>query len=197
MRVSCVGDSITAGLGIEDLDDIYPKQLEYLLGGNYIVNPYFGKSGAAVWHQSPSPYTTSLQYNKAKNWKTDVLVVCLGSNDTVNQINDTFKEQFVEDYHMLIAGLKKNSLKAKTYICKIPPIFGEDNVTFAERVPIINVLIEDVAKRAGASLIDLNALLISREDCFFSDGLHPNELGAGLIAETVYNAIKRNHIKTD
>ena len=136
MRVSCVGDSITAGLGIEDLDDIYPKQLEYLLGGNYIVNPYFGKSGAAVWHQSPSPYTTSLQYNKAKNWKTDVLVVCLGSNDTVNQINDTFKEQFVEDYHMLIAGLKKNSLKAKTYICKIPPIFGEDNVTFAERVPI-------------------------------------------------------------
>ena len=191
IRVSCVGDSITVGQGIEDLDDIYPMRLNYLLGGKYTVNPYLGKSGAAVWHQSPLPYTTTGQFIKAKNMTADVMVVCLGSNDTVNQITDKFKEEFFEDYIMLLAELRKNSPAAKTFVCKIPPIFGADNATFAEAVPEINKLITEVANHSGASVIDLNTPFALREDLFFSDGLHPNEAGAGVIAETVHDAIKQ------
>lgn len=191
IRVSCVGDSITVGQGIEDLEDIYPVQLNCLLGSKYTVNPYFGKSGAAVWHLNPLPYTTTGHFIEAKNWTADVLVVCLGSNDSVNQINDRFKEEFIEDYITLLTELKKNSPKAKTFICKISPIFGSDNAIFAEAVPEINKLITDVANRFGASVIDLNTPFDSREDLFFSDGLHPNEAGAGVIAEAVFNAIKQ------
>ena len=189
IRVSCVGDSITVGQGIEDLSDIYPVQLNCLLGSKYAVNPYLGKSGAAVWHQSPSPYITTSQFLKAKNCAADVVVVCLGSNDTVNPINDSFRGQFIEDYLTLLSDLKKNSPTAKTFVCKIPPIFGADNAIFAEKVPIINNLIVEVANSFGASGIDLNTPFASREDLFFSDGLHPNEAGAGLIAEMVFNAV--------
>ena len=190
-RVSCVGDSITIGHLIKDKYDIYPMQLNILLGGQYEVNLDLGWNGAAVWHHSPLPYTATIRYDKALNWTTDVLIVCLGSNDTVNQINDLFKRQFIDDYLALLTELKKNSPTAKAFVCKIPPIFGTENATYAERVPEINKLITEVANRFGASVIDLNTPFVSREDLFFSDGLHPNEAGAGLIAETVCKAITK------
>lgn len=191
VRIACIGDSITYGLNIEDPDeDSYPNQLQMLLTDQYLVNPNLGRSGAAIWRSSPLPYNSTIQFKDAKDWVADIQVVCLGSNDTVNQINDSFKEQFIEDYLTLLSDLKKNSPTAKTFVCEIPPIFGADNVVFAERVPEINNLITEVANRFGATVIDLNTPFDSREDLFFSDGLHPNEAGAGLIAETVYNAIK-------
>lgn len=190
IKIACVGDSITAGVGVDDpFEDSYPIQLNCFLGSNgFDVNAELGVSDAAIWRNSPLPYVTTAQYSKAISWEADVLVVCLGSNDTVNQITNTFREQFVEDYCRLISDLRKNSPTARTYICKIPPIFGEENTTFAEVVPEINDLIEEVANSCDAGLIDLYAPFMTRKD-LFSDGIHPNEMGARLIAETVYNAI--------
>lgn len=190
VRIACIGDSITNGLNIEDPDeDSYPNQLQMLLTDQYLVNPNLGRSGAAIWRSSPLPYNTTIQFKDAKDWVADIQVVCLGSNDTVNQITDKFKEEFFEDYIMLLTELRKNSPKAKTFVCKIPPIFGADNATFAEAVPEINKLIIEVANHFSASMIDLNTPFDSREDLFFSDGLHPNEAGAKLIAEKVFNTI--------
>ena len=121
----------------------------------------------------------------------DILVVCLGSNDTVNQITDTFRREFIEDYCKLLAELIEKSSEAKTYICRVPPIFGKENAPFAKVVPEINKLIEEVASSSCASLIDLNTPFASRED-LFSDGIHPNEAGARLIAETIYNALTKD-----
>ena len=191
IKISCVGDSITVGYGIDDWDDIYPKKLNYLLGSRYDVNPYLGSSGAAVWRQSSLPYVSTPQYNKAKSLCADIIVVCLGSNDTVNQITDTFRQEFKEDYGKLLAGLKENSPDAKTYICRIPPIFGKGDAPFAKAVPEINKLIEEVSSSFCISLIDLNTPFASRED-LFSDGLHPNEEGARLIAEIVYNTLNKD-----
>ena len=190
IKIACVGDSITAGVGVDDpFEDSYPIQLNCLLGSSgFDVNTELGMSGAAIWRCSPLPYVTTTQYIKAISWAADVVVVCLGSNDTVNQVTDTFKEQFIEDYCRLLSDLEKNSPTVKTFICKIPPIFGEENAIFAEVVPEINNLIEVVAKSCDAALIDLYTPFASREE-LFSDGLHPNEQGARLIAETVYNAI--------
>lgn len=190
IKVACVGDSITAGVGVDDpFEDSYPIQLNCLLGSSgFDVNAELGMSGAAVWRHSPLPYVTTAQYSKAISWGADVLVICLGANDTVNQITVSFREQFVEDYCRLLSDLVKNSPTVRTYVCKIPPIFGEENATFAEVVPEINDLIEEVANSCGAVLIDLNSPFTSRE-YLLTDGIHPNEMGARLIAETVYNAI--------
>ncbi len=190
IKISCIGDSITYGLNIENPDeDSYPNQLQMMLADQYLGNPDLGRSGAAVWRSSPLPYNTTIQFKNAKDGAADIQIVCLGSNDTVNQINDSFKEQFIKDYLTLLTELKKGSPTARTFVCMIPPIFGAENATFAEKVPEINNLVIEVSNRFGASVIDLNTPFVSRED-LFSDGIHPNEAGAGLIAEIVYNAIK-------
>lgn len=190
-KIFCIGDSITIGYGIDDWNDIYPKRLNHLLGSQYDVNPYLGKCGAAVWRHSPLPYVSTAQYNNAISSRTDYLVVCLGSNDTINLITDTFRREFKEDYASLLDGLKKKSFDVKTYICRIPPIFGEENEPFAIVVPEINKLIEEVADSSGANLIDLNTPLLQRED-LFSDGIHPNREGAFFIAKIVCDTLKIN-----
>lgn len=193
-KIACIGDSITAGLHIEDLDDIYPRQLNHLLGSGYDVNPYFGKSGAAVWRHCRGPFQVSyiktIQCENASRWEADVIVVCLGTNDTLSQIDDTFKKEFKEDYLKIIQKLKATSPEASAYICMIPPIFGQRNVAYATAVPEINELISEVAASSGAILIDLNTPFLSRPELFF-DGIHPNENGATVIAQAVYDALKR------
>ena len=91
----------------------------------------------------------------------------------------------------MLAELIEKSSEAKTSICRVPPIFGKENAPFAKVVPEINKLIEEVASSSCASLIDLNTPFASRED-LFSDGIHPNEAGARLIAETIYNALTKD-----
>ncbi len=193
-KIACIGDSITAGLHIEELDDIYPVQLNHLLGCGYDVNPYFGKSGAAIWRHCKGlfqvSYIETIQCENACRWGADVVVICLGTNDTLSQSNDTFKKEFKEDYQKILQKLIRNSPEARAYICKIPPIFGQRNATYAAAVPGINELISEVAASSGAILIDLNTPFLSKPELFF-DGIHPNENGAALIARTVYEALKR------
>ena len=195
IKVACIGDSITAGLYIEETTDIYPYQLECLLGNGYEVNLSLSCSGAAVWHNGPQKeYKKTIQYEKAKSLGADILVACLGTNDTVNEINETFIQEFKEDYKLLISEIKEISPNVEIFLCLIPPIFGVKLSTFADSVPTINRLITEVARSSNSSLIDLNTPFLGRDD-LFSDGLHPNEQGAKLIAETVYNAIKIKSIK--
>ncbi len=189
IRIACVGDSITAGFGLEDWDDSYPNQLCYLLGDKYLVNPNLGKSGSAIWHNSLLPYTSTREYSEAVHWPADTLIACLGSNDTVYQITEQFCKEFKADYEELLKQLLAESPRAKVFLCTIPPLFRPENASFAEKVPLINTLITEVAESNGVQLIDLNTPLSSSYD-LFPDGIHPNEKGAGIIAETVYIAIK-------
>ena len=188
-RIACIGDSITAGFSIDEWDDIYPVQLQLLLGSRFDVNPYLGRCGAAVWRNNALPYRSTSQFRHAAKWGSDIFVVCLGTNDTVSKVDDRFKAEFKEDYLSLLEKLKRESPAACIYLCLIPPIFGFRNAGYSAAVPDINKLIQEVAADCGASVIDLNTPFSSRED-LFSDGVHPNEAGAMLIAETVYKAVK-------
>ena len=190
VRVSCIGDSITAGFGLEDWDESYPNQLYYILGDRYVVNPNLGKSGAAVWRHSLLPYNSTKEYREAIEWCTDALVICLGANDTVYQINDSFCQEFKDDYIALIRNLKSKMIDSKVFVCKVLPMFGKENARFAASVPIINELIVSVAQACGATLVDLNTPFASKAG-LFSDGLHPNEEGARIIAETVSTVLKQ------
>ena len=189
IKVACIGDSITAGFGLEDWDDSYPNQLHYLLGDNYVVNPNLGKSGSSIWRHSLLPYIKTQEFINAVHWPGDILVVCLGTNDTVYQATEQFCREFKADYEDLLSFLLTTSPTATAYLCKIPPIFRVENAQFAENVTLINTLIAKVAESNGLPLIDLNTPLASSPD-LLPDGLHPNEEGARIIARTVCDAIK-------
>ena len=56
IRVACVGNSVTYGLGISNREQYaYPVQLQQLLGDNYEVGN-FGHSGATLLRIGHKPY---------------------------------------------------------------------------------------------------------------------------------------------
>ena len=188
ITVACVGDSITYGLTIDNPEyNSYPNQLQLLLGPNYVVNPSLGKCGAGIWHRG-SPYTSTQEFKDATKWPADIIVCCLGTNDAIYPINDELKREFKEDYKSLVQQLKKTTPQAKVCLCLLPPTPGLKDMSSA--ISKINELVEEVANQCDYTLIDLHTPFLSRND-LFSDGVHPNEMGARVIAEIVYQAIKK------
>lgn len=186
ITVACVGDSITYGLTIGNPEDnSYPNQLQLLLGPKYVVNPNLGRCGAGIWHRG-APYTSTPEFQCAIKWPADILVYCFGTNDAIYPIDDDFKREFIEDYKSLVHQLTKNSPKEKVFLCLVPPTPGLKDIM--DSITAINSQIKDVAKQCNYAVIDLNTPFISKGK-LFSDGVHPNEQGAEVIAKIIYQEV--------
>lgn len=103
IRVACVGDSITAGVGAEG--KAYPAQLGKMLGRKWEVRN-FGISGCTLLNQGDNPYQKQGAFKAALADKPDVVIIMLGTNDTKPQ-NWKHKDQFAADYKGLIGQFAK------------------------------------------------------------------------------------------
>lgn len=196
IKLACVGDSITYGQTLRDREsECYPAVLERMLfereglGGKEPVHYEVGNlgvSGSGLWRKGSFRYVTTPEYSRAVRWGADILVICLGTNDAVHQINSAFEKEFVEDYLALIDSLKMNSPLAKVFIAKLPPIPCYPDLVVS--VGKLNVAIARVADLSGATLIDFSAPFHGRDD-LFTDGVHPNKEGARELAKVVYGAL--------
>ena len=180
IRVACVGDSITEGFD-------YPNDLWMLLGSNYSVGN-FGVGGAAVELNSGKPYMNQSEFQKAKEFAPNIVIIMLGTNDA----NPALKQnttKFVEDYAKLIGAFQELPSKPKIWIVKPPPVFnngtGLSTETFAKYVISS---IEQVANFTNLPLIDVYTPMLEHSDYFF-DGVHPNGEGAQAIANIIYNGL--------
>lgn len=82
IKVACIGNSITYGLGTENpAVDSYPAQLQIMLGGRYKVGN-FGKSGATLLNKGHRPYMEQKEFREAMDFAGDIVVIHLGINDT-------------------------------------------------------------------------------------------------------------------
>ena len=103
-RIACVGDSITYGATIRDKShDSYPAQLGTMLGRKYSVKN-FGASGYTLQESCDRPYTSHKRYKKSLDFKPDVVLIMLGTNDT--------KERFGASAACIALGLKRLIAKA-------------------------------------------------------------------------------------
>jgi len=85
IRIACVGDSITYGAGIKGrVTKSYPAQLQELLGATYNVGN-FGVSGRTLLKKGDKPYWENKAYKNALDFKPDIVIIKLGTND-INQI---------------------------------------------------------------------------------------------------------------
>lgn len=189
VRVACVGDSITYGLTLKDrAHSAYPSQLGSLLGAKYSVKS-FGRSGATLLANGDRPYIKSKEFAASLEFKADVVVIMLGTNDTKER-NWIMKEQFEADYLDLIERYRHSNADVKILIALPPPIYsnccGMSN-SKVERaiVPII----KKVAQKSGLGVVDNYSVL--REKKLFTDGVHPNSEGSRIIAQQVYREIKK------
>lgn len=190
IKVACVGNSVTRGYGLRFPDkDSYPEQLQELLGEGFEVEN-FGHSGATLLTNGHRPYIEMPEYNEALKFNADIVVIHLGLNDTDPRNWPNFRDEFIRDYMQLVESFRTEN-EPEIYICRMSPIFhAHPRFKSGTRDWFwqIQDAIEQVAQNSKTGLIDLHEPLYSRPD-LFADALHPNEEGAGIIAQTVYENI--------
>jgi lysophospholipase L1-like esterase len=180
IRVACVGDSITNGTE-------YPGDLWMMLGTNYTVGN-FGVGGATVSLQSDKPYMDQTDFQSAKQFKPNIVIIMLGTNDAYPSRQQSLSN-FSSDYKKLVASFQTLSTKPKIFLVLPPPIFNValgPNNTFL----VHNVIpqIKQVASDLRLPTIDVYSPLVNHPS-YFWDGVHPNSDGAKIIAAQIYDAI--------
>jgi sialate O-acetylesterase len=195
IKVACIGDSVTFGMGIDDREqNSYPTQLQELLGLTYEVKN-FGFSGATMLKNGHKPYWDKEVFKKSQEFLPNIVIIHLGLNDQGNNNWPEHKTEFESDYLDMIATYKNLSSKPTVIICKMTPTFSGHHwfeEGMRESFKEIQTKIEQIAKKANVEIIDLHEPLYRLPE-YFPDNLHPIKEGAKIIANKVYSAISGNY----
>ena len=191
IRVACVGNSVTYGMGVEDREkNAYPVVLQRLLGDDYDVRN-FGHSGATLLNHGHRPYTKLPEYQQALDFKADWVVIHLGLNDTDPRNWPNYGDEFIGDYRALIDSFREANPQAKVWICLMTPIFHRHprfQTGTRDWHAAIQQRIRQIAATTDVGLIDLHTPLYAHPE-LLPDALHPNVKGAAILAQTVFSAL--------
>ena len=176
VKVVILGDSISAGLGVEP-EQAFP----------FLVQDMLKQKGFAfvkITNGSISGSTMAGATSRLKWYlktKPDILVLALGANDGLRGLSTDLMTQNLEKAIILA---KKNGIKVILAGMKIPPNYGAEYakafessfVSLAQKhdLPFIPFLLKDVA---GKSFLNQ------------ADGIHPNPEGHKIIATTVFDIL--------
>lgn len=191
IKVSCIGDSVTYGTGIEDREnDSYPSQLQKMLGDRYEVGN-FGKPGATLLRKGHRPYMQQNEFAAAMDFAGDIAVIHLGLNDTDPRNWPNFRDEFIGDYLALIDSVRAANPSVRIIIAKMSPITSRHHRFISgtrQWHTDIQKTIETIAETADVELIDFHTSLHRRPD-LLPDSLHPDAQGAEILASVVYQVI--------
>ena len=183
-----LGDSLTAGVGVDTYEQSYPHLLaEYFAGNDYQVTI---KSRAI-----PGAKTKDLLNGlipAAIRDNPDIITLLIGVNDVHSQIS---LKDFRTNYENILERLTKET-KAKIYIINIPYIGANNlvlppyNYLFDRRTKQYNKVIEELATKYNIKYIDLYT---QTEDLFKENGshyaadfFHPSAQGYKIWADLIY-----------
>src|SRR5215203_4881193 len=140
-RVACVGDSITYGSQVEGREsNAYPAVLQGLLGDKFKVKN-FGVSGMTLLKKGDKPYWKNPVFKAATDFKPDIVVIKLGTNDSKPQ-NRTNITDFAADLTALVEHFAAIDTKPRIYLCLPVPVYktlsgiNEESVS-SEIIPAI------------------------------------------------------------
>lgn len=186
VRLACIGDSITQGVGAAK-GKSYPAQLQELLGPKWKVGN-FGISGRTLLKKGDLPYWNEKAYQKALAFKPDVVIIMLGTNDTKPQ-NWKHEAEFVADYTGLVNSFLTLESKPRVFVCRPCPVpepgnFGINETNVKEEI----LRIDRLAVEMKLGTIDMHAALADKPQ-FLPDRVHPNTEGAAEMAKAAFTAL--------
>ncbi|WP_417443880.1 GDSL-type esterase/lipase family protein [Joostella sp.] len=191
IKIACIGDSVTYGLGLENREkDSYPSLLQNLLGTEYNVRN-FGVSGATMLRNGHKPYWESFEYKESLEFNPDIVIIHLGLNDQGNNNWPSLKNEFEGDYLKMISIYRNLPSKPLIFICKMSPTLSGHHwfeEGMRENYQEVQASIIQVAKKTDIKIIDLHEQLYRYPD-FYIDDLHPTKEGTKVIAKHVYEII--------
>ena len=200
IRVTCVGDSITWGVGASNADADYPSQLQSVLGTDEFIVTACGASGAFACESTDLcwfPYITSNEYQQSLVSNPDVVMILIGTNDAAESMcwgkikqGVDVESAFRTGYENLIKTYLNLESKPRvilgTPLTSINSDNREQNNTNGT-IPII----KELAEKYGLTLVDLHEFTKDwTNDNYLSDGLHPNDAGYTVMGEYLAPIIK-------
>jgi lysophospholipase L1-like esterase len=189
IRISCVGNSITAGARIIHPEkNAYPAQLQQLLGSGYEVKN-FGVGGRTVIRDCDRSYMATPAYQEALKSNPDIVTIKLGTNDSRLPYRLQI-DSFMADYKTLIHSFQQLPTHPRIILLLPVTSYVTDTMrqTEAAIAKLILPRIRQVAFEEKLELIDLHSITADMP-ATFPDSLHPSSLGATILAKRVYEAI--------
>jgi lysophospholipase L1-like esterase len=188
IKVAFVGNSITQGPGRENPGS-FPLQVGEILGDAYQVKN-FGVGGRTLLKKGDFPYWNEPQFQEVKDFRPDVVLIKLGTNDSKPQ-NWAHKAEFVQDYLDLIAEFRDHMPKdGKVYVMLPVPVTREN---FGINPVIMNseqrLMLFEIIQKSGAEVIDLYTPLQDKPE-LFPDGVHPTAEGLTIMARVISRRIR-------
>ncbi len=189
IRVACIGNSITDGLGIMNSEAKgYPAQLQKKLGEGYDVKN-FGVSARTMMNKGDLPYMNELAWRDAQAFLPNIVIIKLGTNDAKAHNWAHGAEEYQQSMQAMIDTLKALPSKPKIYLCSPIPAFKpswtiSDSIIVNGEMPIIQKL----AKKNKCVFVDLHTLY-NYKDLMQHDGIHPTANGAEKLAGVIYDVL--------
>lgn len=192
-KIICIGDSLTEGdygiFGERGVADVhsknYPYYLERLLDAE-VLN--YGKCGL-----TPTTYLEFYKNEKPNVENADLVIIMLGTNGGLDDETDT---QGNADFDELINLIKEDAPCAKIALCTPPHATTNSkmsNFGFYDKVDKAVKFVRKYSKEKQLECIDLATckLLNDQNEPIMqpNDGLHFTEVGYGVIALFIRDAI--------
>lgn len=178
IRIVCLGDSLTAGYGVNE-NQAWPallqKQLDEIKSPALVINA--GTSG-----------NTSAGGLRKLPWlfkkRVDILILALGANDGLRGLNTEDTRDNLEKT-ILLARKKNPNIKILIAGMKVPPNMGSD---YSQR---FEKLFSELSQKHKCSLIPFLLEGVGGVKEFnLADGIHPNPKGHKTISKTVLMSVK-------
>jgi len=180
------GDSITAGDGSSD-ECGYRCRLESALRARFgqaeVINE---GTPAADSRRGLRSITKALDRHRPA-----VTLILFGTNDWADEPREPLST--ANSLRKIVREVKAR--QSRPYVATIPPVNAgfDANATAArnEWVTRANALIRAMAREEGAILVDVHAALLAAGPAktLFADGVHPNDAGYAVIANSFFEAL--------
>ena len=222
-RIACIGNSITAGGGINNTETekdtaAYPGRLNKALRTAYMTQWIptltdtvynWGFSGATLQKHGDVPYWTCAEFPSVFTCRPAIVTICLGTNDTkpwnwAASINSP--TQFPIDYQSMIDTFSHIATHPKIFVC-LPTACSDSNMYTIHDSVLSKYIIPSIRAVAAANhlpIIDVHTPFIKHVNYtgnqvqsstfwLWGDGVHPLDTGHIEIADIFYEAIVNSY----